>query len=163
VTGGFLAPPEWHAGLAGVVAVAGALLRDEAGCVLVVRQTYRDAWALPGGICEFGEPPHAGCTREVLEETGLAIEAGRLLTVDWQPAAAEYGPGARPSVYFLFDGGTVAAGTPIRLQADELDAYDFVQPAGLGARLPPPGARRALAALAAQAAGGTAYLPQQAG
>ena len=108
---GFQEPRAWHASaLAGVIAVAGALIRDQHGGVLVVRQSYRDAWALPGGICEFAEPPHRGCEREVREETGLDVRADRLLVVDWYPAAPEYGPGARPSVFFVFDGGTAAAG-----------------------------------------------------
>jgi 8-oxo-dGTP diphosphatase len=157
----FQEPRAWHAGLAGVIAVAGALIRAGDGSVLVVRQSYRDAWALPGGICEFGEPPHAGCAREVREETGLAIELGRLLAVDWQPAAPEYGPGARPSVFFTFDGGLVPPGTEITLQADELDAYRYVPARDLGRLLPPGAARRAVAAVTALAAGGTVYVPHQ--
>lgn len=157
----FQEPRVWHAGLAGVIAVAGALITADDGRVLVVRQSYRDAWALPGGICEFGEPPHAGCAREVWEETGLRIEAGRLLAVDWQPAGAEYGPGARPSVFFTFDGGIVPMGTQIILQAAELDAYRYVPPADLEGLLPPVVARRATAAVTALDAGGTVYLPRE--
>jgi 8-oxo-dGTP diphosphatase len=163
VSAAFQEPRAWHAGLAGVVAVAGALIRAPDGGVLVVRQSYRDAWALPGGICESGEPPHAGCAREVREETGLGIEPGRLLAVDWQPAGAEYGPGARPSVFFTFDGGVVPAGTQITLQADELDAYRYVPADGLSRLLPAGPARRAVAAVAALAAGSTVYVPYQPG
>ena len=159
----FQEPRAWHAGLAGVIAVAGALLTTGDGQVLVVRQSYRDAWALPGGICEFGEPPHAGCAREVREETGLRIEPGRLLAVDWQPAASEYGPRARPSVFFTFDGGIVPPDGEITLQADELDAYRYVPPGDLAGLLPPAVARRAFAAVMALTAGGTVYLPQQPG
>jgi 8-oxo-dGTP diphosphatase len=156
---GFMEPRAWHAGLAGVIAVAGALITDESGAVLIVKQNYRDAWALPGGICEFGEPPHAGCEREVAEEVGLVQPAGRLLVVDWQPAGPDYGPGARPSAFFLFDGGTLPAGTGITLQYEELDEYRFEPPDGLPGLLPPPVLRRALTALAARASGETAYLP----
>jgi 8-oxo-dGTP diphosphatase len=155
----FQEPRAWHAGLAGVIAVAGALIRDQHGAVLVVRQSYRDAWALPGGICEFAEPPHQGCEREVREETGLNVQAGRLLVVDWYPAAPEYGPGARPSVFFVFDGGQLGPGTEIVLQADELDDYRFVPPDELAGLLPPLVLRRVSAALAAQAAGTTSYPP----
>ena len=158
----FQEPRAWHAGLAGVIAVAGGLIRDQHGRVLVVRQSYRAAWALPGGICEFGEPPHQGCEREVREETGLELPAGRLLTVDWHPAAPEYGPHARPSVFFVFDAGTVPPGARIVLQADELDDYRFEPPAGLPGLLPPQVLRRVMAALAAQASGPTVYLPQMA-
>lgn len=156
---GFQEPRAWHAGLAGVIAVAGALIRDQHGGVLVVRQSYRDAWALPGGICEFAEPPHQGCEREVREETGLDLRADRLLVVDWYPAAAEYGPDARPSVFFVFDGGQLPPGTEIVLQADELDDYRFVPPDELAGLLPPLVLRRVTAALAAQAAGTTSYPP----
>jgi 8-oxo-dGTP diphosphatase len=157
---GFIEPRAWHAGLAGVVAVAGALITDETGAVLIVKQNYRDAWALPGGICEFGEPPHAGCEREVAEEVGIVGPAGRLLAVDWQPAAPDYGPGARPQMFFLFDGGILAADTTITLQYEELDEYRFEPQAGLAALLAPQVLRRVTAALSARASGATVYLPQ---
>jgi len=152
-------PRAWHAGLAGVISVAGALITDETGAVLVVKQNYRDAWALPGGICEFGEPPHAGCEREVAEEVGIVRPAGRLLVVDWQPAAPDYGPGARPSAFFLFDGGTLPADADIALQYEELEEYRFEPPGDLATLLPGLVLRRVNAALAARASGATVYLP----
>lgn len=36
-------------------------------------------WSLPGGGVEFDETLVAGCRREVLEETGYAVEVGALL------------------------------------------------------------------------------------
>ena len=104
---GFVEPVTWHAGLPGVIATAGALIGDDAGSVLVVKPNYRDHWTLPGGICEFGEAPHAGCAREVAEEIGLDLRVGRLLSVDWQPPLPMYGAAARPAVYFIFDCGTL--------------------------------------------------------
>jgi 8-oxo-dGTP diphosphatase len=47
----FMEPVAWHASLPGVVATAGALIRDTAGNVLIVKPNYRDHWTLPGGIC----------------------------------------------------------------------------------------------------------------
>jgi 8-oxo-dGTP diphosphatase len=155
----FMAPQAWHASLAGVIVAAGALIRDPAGQVLCVKPNYRDYWTLPGGICEPGEAPHIGCAREVAEEVGLRRPAGRLLTVDWQPAPPEYGPDARPSMYFIFDGGTVPGGPGIVLQQEELDGFQFVRPAGLAVLLAPPGLRRTLAALAALDSAGASYLP----
>ena len=39
--------------------------------VLLVRQSYRRAWTLPGGGVRPGEPPEAAARRELLEELGL--------------------------------------------------------------------------------------------
>jgi 8-oxo-dGTP diphosphatase len=154
-------PQTWHASLAGVVVAAGALIRDPDGRVLCVKPNYRDYWTLPGGICEAGEPPHLCCAREVAEEVGLDLPVGRLLTIDWQVALPEYGRSARPSMYFIFDGGVVPAGAGIVLQADELDDYQFSPPANLADLLAPAGLRRTLAALAVTDGRGASYLPQQ--
>ena len=44
------------------------------GAVLLVRQTYRKAWGIPGGLLKRGESPEDAALREVAEEVGLAIE-----------------------------------------------------------------------------------------
>jgi 8-oxo-dGTP pyrophosphatase MutT (NUDIX family) len=156
----FLPPDVWYAGLPGVVIAAGALFTDPGGRVLLVKPNYRDHWTIPGGICEHGEPPHLGAAREVAEETGLAGLAGPLLTVDWgQP----YGLAARPIMHFVFDGGTIAAGTPIRIQAEELDGYQFTQPGELAGWVPPFLQARLAAALAGRAKGYPVYQPTWAG
>jgi 8-oxo-dGTP diphosphatase len=154
-------PKTWHASLAGVVVAAGALIRDPDGRVLCVKPNYRDYWTLPGGICEPGEAPHICCAREVAEEVGLDLAVGRLLTIDWQLALPEYGPDARPSMYFIFDGGVVAAGAGIVVQEEELDGYQFSSPANLPGLLAPVGLRRTLAALAVSDGRGARYLPHQ--
>jgi ADP-ribose pyrophosphatase YjhB (NUDIX family) len=38
-------------------------------------------WTLPGGGLDFGEDPEAGAAREVLEETGYAVELGALVGI----------------------------------------------------------------------------------
>jgi len=138
---------------------AASLITDPAGGVLLVKQNYRDAWALPGGICEFGEPPHEGCRREVAEELGLDRPPGRLLAVDWYPPAGQYGPGARPAAYFVFDGGTLDPAQPITLQEEELEEYRFVPASGLGDLLVTPVLERVRAALAALQSAGASYVP----
>ena len=114
---------EWLAQLPTLYAAAAALFTDQAGRVLLVKPNYRDHWSLPGGILEHDEPPHVGCAREVAEEIGLTITAGRLLTVDWVPADGR----PRPSLHFVFDGGTLdqAQIASIVLQREELDDYCF--------------------------------------
>src|SRR5205814_9022422 len=80
--------------------------------------------SVPGGVREQGEPPHEGCRREVGEELGLDIAPGRLLVLGWTGLD---GKRPRPVMHFVFVGGTLADGTPIRLQAEELDDYRFVE------------------------------------
>jgi 8-oxo-dGTP diphosphatase len=157
---GFVEPETWHAGLPGVVVAAGALITDGAGNVLVVKPNYRDHWTLPGGICEFGEPPHAGCAREVAEEIGLELPVGALLSVDWQLPLPAYGPAARPAVYFIFDCGELGMPPGIRLQADELDDFEFAAPAALAGLLAPFALPRVRAAIAARESGCARYVPR---
>jgi 8-oxo-dGTP pyrophosphatase MutT (NUDIX family) len=146
----------WYAALPGVVIAAGALITDPGGQVLLVKANYRDDWTLPGGVCERGEPPHAGCAREVAEEIGLRRPAGPLLAVDW---SLIYGEHQRPLMHFVFDGGTVADGSGIVLQADELENWQFAGADELARHMSANGVARARAALAGRAAGAAVYQP----
>ena len=115
----FTDPQTWYASLPSVVVAAGGLITGPSGRVLLVKPNYRELWALPGGICEQGEPPHQGCRREVAEELGLALPVGRLLAVDWsQP----YGAEANPIMHFVFDGGQLPDGAGIVIQEAELES-----------------------------------------
>jgi 8-oxo-dGTP diphosphatase len=152
---GFLDHATWFAGLPRVVIAAGALITDPAGQVLVVKPNYRPGWSLPGGVCEHGEPPHEGCAREVAEEVGLVITPGRLLVVHWLPPRGER---TDPNIAFVFDGGTVDGPAGIRLQAEELDDFAFIDPAESAAWLRPEIAARVPAAVAARAGEGPSYL-----
>ena len=62
-------------------------------------------------------------------------------------------------MHFVFDGGTLAADTPIRLQAEELDDYRFVELSQLDDYLPALISTRVAAAVRARAGDGAAYLP----
>jgi len=59
------------------VSVKGVLFRTVAGTteVLLLRND-RNEWELPGGRPEPGESPQESLTRELLEETGLAVTVG---------------------------------------------------------------------------------------
>jgi ADP-ribose pyrophosphatase YjhB (NUDIX family) len=61
-----------------------ALIRDEHGRVLLVHRTYssEEPWALPGGWLEGAESVERTLEREFFEETGLHIQAGRVLAVE---------------------------------------------------------------------------------
>lgn len=49
-----------------------AIVRDEAGRVLLVRPRFGRTWGLPGGGVGAGEPPEWAILRELREEVGLA-------------------------------------------------------------------------------------------
>jgi ADP-ribose pyrophosphatase YjhB (NUDIX family) len=147
----------WYATLATMFGAAAALFTNPAGRILLVKPNYRDHWSLPGGMLEHGEPPQAGCRREVAEELGLRITPGPLLTIDWVPPD---GARPRPIVHFIFDGGELADDAPIRLQEEELDEYRFVEAGEVARYLPPVIATRVTAALRSRVTGRTAYLPQ---
>jgi 8-oxo-dGTP diphosphatase len=147
---------DWLAQLPTLYAAAAALFTDQAGRVLLVKPNYRDYWSLPGGILEHNEPPHVGCAREVTEEIGLTITVGRLLTVDWRPANGR----PRPSVHFIFDGGTLdpAQIESIVLQQEELDDYRFTN--AYADLMPAHMATRVTASVnARRSTGPTAYVP----
>src|ERR1700691_5309351 len=149
-TSNFIDHDTWFAQLPGVVVSAGGLITDPGGRVLLVKPNYRDHWSLPGGICEHGEPPHEGCAREVAEEIGLDRPFTTLLVVEWsQP----YGEKARPIMNFVFDGGSLADGSEIVLQVEELDDFRFTAADEVAGYLAPVGVRRVKAALAARGSG----------
>jgi 8-oxo-dGTP diphosphatase len=154
----FLDDRTWLASLPEVAIAAGAVITDPDDRVLLVKPNYRDWWTVPGGICEFGEPPHLGCRREVAEEVGIDCVPGPLLVIDWsQP----YGTQSRPMMHLLFDGGQVTRGREIVLQESELDYYRFTAAEELAGYLAPRGLARVKSALRARASGGARYMPYE--
>ena len=64
------------------IGIGAIVLRD---ChVLMVRRgkpPAKGGWSLPGGSLELGETWAEAAMREVMEETGITVEAGEVLTV----------------------------------------------------------------------------------
>jgi mutator protein MutT len=63
-----------------LVPCVGAVVHDASGRLLLVRRgrdPHRGRWSLPGGRVEAGESPEQAIEREVREETGLTVRAGR--------------------------------------------------------------------------------------
>lgn len=64
------------------VAVGAVVFKDNR--VLLVQRKNEPAsgqWAIPGGRVNYGETLKAAAEREVLEETGLRIEAGKTIFI----------------------------------------------------------------------------------
>lgn len=61
----------------------GAVIMQHGQVVLVKRrfEPLAGQWSLPGGRLELGETLEAGLAREMLEETGLAVEVGPVVDV----------------------------------------------------------------------------------
>ena len=60
------------------VAVGAVVFKE--GCVLLVRRGQppaEDLWAIPGGSVEIGETLQEAAEREILEETGIQIQAAK--------------------------------------------------------------------------------------
>jgi 8-oxo-dGTP pyrophosphatase MutT (NUDIX family) len=135
---------------------AGALFRDEAGRVLLVKPVYRETWDLPGGAVEAEESPHAACRREVAEELGLIRPVGRVLAVDWVPSR----PGRPEGLIVVYDGGvlTVADIEAIAVPDDELAGFALFHPEQVAERVTPLVGRRIAASLDAFATGTVASL-----
>ena len=116
--------PPWFEPTAQVA--SGVVFHDVAGRVLLVKPTYNDVWHLPGGVVEDGESPAAAAVREVNEELGLDVRAGKLMGVDYRPPA----PGGRGNALrFVFHGGVLTSDQIDRivLPADEIRAWRFVE------------------------------------
>lgn len=61
-------------GVGAIVVHQGAVLLVQRG-----RPPHKGEWAIPGGKLKWGETLQQGAEREILEETGVTIEAGELL------------------------------------------------------------------------------------
>ncbi|GAA3230731.1 NUDIX domain-containing protein [Actinocorallia longicatena] len=87
-------------------------------------------WSIPGGRVEAGESDAAALVREVLEETGLAVEAGEFLgRVEIPVPVPPDGPVLRPGfwgprtlVYEVFDYRATVVGGELLAGSDAADA-----------------------------------------
>jgi ADP-ribose pyrophosphatase YjhB (NUDIX family) len=108
-----------------IPASAGALIFDRGGRLLILKPTYKSGWTIPGGVMEAdGETPWDACRREVREECGLEVRAGRLACVDFRRPR----PGRAGGMRFLFDCGQADDDSldGVVLQAEEISEHRLV-------------------------------------
>lgn len=137
-----------------VPASAGALIADRGGRLLILKPTYKGGWTIPGGQMEAdGESPWEACQREVVEETGLFVEGGRLACVDFLRPRPSRPGGLR----FVFDCGQLRpeAADAIVLPPEEISQYRWTAPEEADRLLSGPVGRRVRQCLRRK---GTLYL-----
>jgi ADP-ribose pyrophosphatase YjhB (NUDIX family) len=154
-----LPPAAYYASLPKIICGAGAIFRDDRDRILLVRPSYRnDTWEIPGGALEPGEDPWRCVQREVKEELGVDLAAGRLLAVDWVP---EQPDGRPPLANYLFDAGSIDqewAERHLHPDGGEVTDWRLATPPEWEQLLAPHLARRLHAVTRALTAGTTTYL-----
>jgi ADP-ribose pyrophosphatase YjhB (NUDIX family) len=109
-----------------IPASAGALIFDRAGRLLILKPTYKSGWTIPGGVMEAdGETPWEACRREVREECGLEVSAGRLACVDFRrPRPGR--PGGRRVRFDCGEADDASLGAVV-LQAEEISEHRLAE------------------------------------
>lgn len=105
-----------------------ALITDSTGeKILLTKRADNDRWCLPGGRLDSGESVSETCAREVLEETGLTVEVGRLIAVYSSPDMLLYYDEAHQYQVISFHfAGTVIGGKLVL--SDETTDVGFFSP-----------------------------------
>ena len=116
-----------------VIPCVGAIVTDEQGRLLMIKRGHEPGaglWSIPGGRIEPGETDAEALVREMLEETGLTVQVGRLLGTVQRP-------GLDGAILDVRDyaatvtGGTLAAGDDAAdarwVRADDLNAIPLTE------------------------------------
>ncbi len=109
-----------------IISVVAALIRDEAGRVLLVRKRGTQAFMQPGGKRDPGEDDVAALAREIDEELGCRMVDGSARSLGVFDCAAANEPGftVRAAVYAVRVQGALAPRA-------EIDEAVWVDPAAL--------------------------------
>lgn len=93
------------------ISVVAALIRDEAGRVLLVRKRGTAAFMQPGGKRDAGESDLAALAREIVEELGCCVDqrSARALGVFECASANEPGFNVHATVYAVDVAGKISA------------------------------------------------------
>ena len=102
---------------------AAIILENDEGEAVFVKANYKSYWTFPGGVVDPGETPKQAAVREVHEEVNIDVDIDSVefvLVANRQSKVAS-------TYQFVFRAKLpVGAAETIRLQASEIDEYDFV-------------------------------------
>jgi ADP-ribose pyrophosphatase YjhB (NUDIX family) len=104
----------------------GAIVADGQGRLLMIKRGHEPGaglWSIPGGRIEPGESDAEAVVREMIEETGLTVEVGRLI-------GRVQRPGLNGAVIDIRDYAATVTGGTLRPGDDAADAR-WVTPAEL--------------------------------
>jgi ADP-ribose pyrophosphatase YjhB (NUDIX family) len=112
-----------------------ALVYDDAGGLLLVRQRDGGVWSTPGGSMELDETPADAVVREAWEETGLRVQPRRVFGVYGGPEFIVRYPNGDESQYVMICFECQAVGGRLRADGDETTEARY-WPADQAAALP---------------------------
>jgi len=116
--------------------VAGALMTNDAGEILLQKRSDNGQWTIPGGAIEPGEEPGEAIIREVREETGLDVIPERLVGVYGGEAhIAQYPNGDQVAMIALIFACRVVGGF-LQTDDDETLELQYFAPDALPQNLP---------------------------
>jgi ADP-ribose pyrophosphatase YjhB (NUDIX family) len=102
-----------------------AVIRDDAGRVLLVRQKDGGVWSTPGGAIEPDESPADAVVREAWEETGLVVEARRVMAVWGGPGFVVRYPNGDETQYVMAVYECAVTGGALRPDGEETTEARF--------------------------------------
>ena len=103
---------------ASVIPCVGAIVADGQGRLLMIKRGHDPGaglWSIPGGRIEPGETDAEALVREMIEETGLTVEVGRLI-------GRVQRPGLNGAVIDIRDYAATVTGGTLRAGDDAADA-----------------------------------------
>ena len=101
-----------------VIPCVGAIVADGQGRLLMIKRGHEPGaglWSIPGGRIEPGETDAEALVREMIEETGLTVEVGRLI-------GRVRRPGLNGAVIDIRDYAATVTGGTLRPGDDAADA-----------------------------------------
>jgi ADP-ribose pyrophosphatase YjhB (NUDIX family) len=97
---------------------------NDAGQILLVRETVDGLWSLPGGWADVGVSPAENAAKEVREESGYTVNIVRLLAV-WDINKHAHPPSVFHIWKLVFLGSIVRAGEVIGAETSDVAFYDL--------------------------------------